>query len=30
MFLEVIAVLNYNKHDDVIYANVSRAFVSLN
>jgi len=27
--LEVIAVLNYNKHDDVIYAYVSKAFVSL-
>jgi len=28
MYLEVIAVLHYNKHDDVIHACVSKACVS--
>jgi len=29
MYLEVIAVLRYNKHDDIIHACVSKASVSL-
>jgi len=30
MYLEVIVVLHYNKHDDVIHAYVSKACVSSN